>query len=222
MTLAARNLERWLVVEPRDAPPPELASFASNLYVALAPLSWLDEQVAWALANHCAAIGTMFQPIEDLVRDTPEGTGWSSVLDLQRCPDAWLPWLAQFVGVTLIAGSTPDEQRERITRTDGFNRGTPDAIRAAAQATLSGNRTVYFRERDGDPYALEVVTITRETPDPAATLAALIAQKPGGIVLRYRVVEGLDWQAVHDSGRTWRDVRTDYASWRDLREDVEA
>jgi hypothetical protein len=63
--------------------------------------------------------------------------------------------------------------------------------------------------------------LTGETPDPAATLAALMAQKPGGIVLTYRTVEGQDWQAVSESGKTWRSARAAYATWRDLRDNAE-
>jgi hypothetical protein len=129
-------------------PPPDLASFAALLYDALAPLATLDGQADWHLAHYCGALGAMFQPVADVARDTADGPGWSAVLDLDRCPDAWLPWLAQFVGVTVLAGSTPDAMRDRIGRTDGFKRGTPEAIRAAAQATLTGNQTVTFRERD--------------------------------------------------------------------------
>jgi hypothetical protein len=203
-------------------PPPGLASFAALLYDALAPLATLDGQAEWHLAHYCGAQGAMFQPVADVARDTPAGPGWSAVLDLGRCPDAWLPWLAQFVGVTVIAGSTPNAMRERIASTDGFKRGTPEAIRGAAQATLTGNRTVTFRERDANspdpPYTLEVVTLTGETPNPAATRAAIVAQKPGGIVLNYRTVEGQDWQAVQ--AKTWRQARTTYASWRNLRDNA--
>lgn len=204
------------------ASPPTLESFADDIYDALLPLAWLDGQTGWHLALYCGAIGTMFQAVADVARDTPEGPGWSAVMDLDRCPDAWLEWLAQFAGVTVIPGSTPAEMRERIARTDGFKRGTPDAIRAAAQATLTGNRIVVFRERDSSapdpPYTLEVVTLTGETPNPAATRAAILAQKPGGIVLNFRTIEGQDWQAVQ--AKTWRQARTTYANWRALRDNV--
>lgn len=206
------------------SPPPALESFADNLYAAMDPLAWLDATVGWSLAHFCAALGVMFQDVEDLARDTPDGPGWSGVVDLDRCPDAWLPWLAQFVGVTVVPGSTPAEMRARIASTDGFKRGTPAAIAGAAKATLTGNKTVYFRERDASapdpPYTLEVVTQTGETPDPAATLAAILAQKPAGLILNYRTVEGEDWQAVKESGKTWRQVRTERANWRALRDNV--
>jgi len=210
---------RWPAVVPAVVtPPPTLESFAENLYAGMDPLAWLDASVGWALAQFCAALGVMFQPVEDVARDTPDGPGGSAVVDLDRCPDAWLPWLAQFVGVTVIPGSSPADMRARITSTDGFHRGTPAAIRAAAQATLTGTQTVTFRERDSNsadpPYTLEVVTLTDETPDPAATRAAIIAQKPAGIVLNFRTVAGQDWQAVQ--AKTWRTARTTYATWRKL------
>jgi hypothetical protein len=201
---------------------PALDSFADNLYAGMEPVAWLDGTVAWSLAHFCAALGVMFQPAEDLARDTPDGPGWSVVVDLARCPDAWLPWLAQFVGVTVIPGSTPAEMRARIASTDGFKRGTPAAIAGAAKATLTGNQYVAFRERDisapDPPYSLEVITLAGETPDPNATLAAILAQKPAGIVLSYRTVTGQDWQAL--TAKTWRQARTTYSSWRNLRDNV--
>jgi hypothetical protein len=212
------RFRRRAVTEPF----PTLESFAAALYDAIYPLTELDGQTGWHLAKFAGALGEMFQPVADVARDTPEGPGWSAVLDLQRCPDEWLPWLAQFVGVALLAGSSPDDMRERIAGTDGFKRGTPESIRVATQATLTGTRHVTLRERDSNsadpPYTLEVVTLTGETPDPAATRAAILAQKPGGIVLAYRTVAGQDWQGV--TAKTWRQARATYATWRDLRDNV--
>jgi hypothetical protein len=215
------RIERF---QRRDAtdPMPVMQSFAAALYDAVFPLAALDGQTGWHLAHFAGALGEMFQPVADVARDTPEGPGWSAVLDLERCPDEWLPWLAQFVGVVVLAGSSADHMRERIAGTDGFNRGTPESIRVAAQATLTGSRHVTLRERDSNaadpPYTLEVVTLTGETPDPAATRAAILAQKPGGIVLIYRTVAGQDWQAV--TAKTWRQARTAYPTWRNLRDNA--
>lgn len=209
-------------------PPADLApeSFAARLYDALAPLAQVDPENAWALLIYCNALGSMYQLVEDLVRDTPDGPGWSALLDVERCPDVALPWLAQLVGVRLLPGSTADEQRERIGSTDGFRRGTRAAMIAAAQATLTGDRFVGLRERDGDPadkpdyaYFLTAITYTEETPDPAATEAALIAQKPGGIVLDFRVAAGQDWQAVRTNNPTWQAVKDRYVNWAAVKAD---
>lgn len=192
---------------------PVLETFASRLYASLAPLAGEDDANAWALAKFCAALGVMFQPIEDVSSDTAEGPGWSAVVDVDRAPDSWLPWLAQFVGVTVVPGSTPAEQRVRIKGTDGFSRGTPDALRAALAPTLTGSKTVYFRERDaGDAYRLEVVTVASQTPDAAASEAALRAQKPGGIVLAFRTTTGQDYEEIATQG-TYADVRDLYPDY---------
>jgi hypothetical protein len=52
--------------------------------------------------------------------------GWSQILDINRCPDFALPWLAQFVGATLSqnSGLTRQQMIQKITQRAGFNRGT--------------------------------------------------------------------------------------------------
>jgi len=205
-------------------------SFAERLYLSLAPVAQLDPTVGWSLLILCNALGQMFQLLDDLVRDTPEGPGWSPLLDLERCPDVALPWLAQFVGTRLLAGSTSDDQRARIASTDGFKRGTAAALRGAAASTLTGSKRVVFRERNGNKatqpidyaYFLDVITYDSETPNPAATQAALLAQKPGGIVLTYRHTPGQDYQSVRDGYATYTAVHAAYPTYDALRNDTPA
>jgi hypothetical protein len=206
------------------APTPPAAltpdDFAGRLYGSLAPLAQADPDTSWSLLVFCNAIGTMYELVEDWVRDTPDGPGWSLLLDLGRCPDEALPWLGQFAGVRVLPNSTPEQMRQRIASTDGFRRGTPAAIIGAAQATLTEPKTVILRERyGGDPYALSAVTYDDQTPDPNLTYNAILSQKPAGIVLDYNVLPGQDWQALKDSGDTWADVKARYATWDAVRND---
>jgi hypothetical protein len=212
-----------------SVPPSALApdTFAARLYLALAPLARDDPDNEWSLLIYCNAIGTMYQAVEDLVRDTADGPGWSVLLDLDRCPDEALPWLGQFRGVRVLDGSTPDQMRQRIESTDGFQRGTPAAIIGAAQATLTGAKTVTLRERDhvstdtpNYAYYLTVTTYTSQTPNPAATLRAVTAQKPGAIVLTYRTLAGQDYQALHTNHATYAAVRSFYPSYDAVRTDT--
>jgi len=216
------------VIDELPPPPDDLVpdSFAERMYVSLGPLALWDPDYQWSLLILQNAIGQMFQLIEDWVRDTAAGPGWSLLLDVNRCPDEALSWLAQFVGVRLLPGSTPDEQRARIASTDGFKRGTRAAMIGAAQATLTGGKTVIFRERDGAnmghpsspdyAYCLTVITYVAQTPDATATKNALLAQKPGGIVLDYHTNTGQDWQTVKTGNATWQTVKTKYATWGDV------
>jgi len=64
------------------------------------------------------------------VDDYSEAPGWSQTIDIQRCPDYALPWLAQFVGAQLPVGSTLDRQQmvQQIQQRAGFDRATTSAI----------------------------------------------------------------------------------------------
>ncbi len=201
-------------------PPPELAPdpFAARLYAALEPVADQDPAWAWSLLIYVNAIGTMFQIVDTIVSDDDDGPGWSALLDLSRCPDEALPWLGQFVGVRVPVGATPDQMRTAIAGHSGWERGTPAAMRSAIGATLTGTKTVVFRERDGgNAYHLGVVTYTDETPDQAATNRALMASKPAGLSVTYNMLAGQDWQLVKDGYATWTAVKTRYATWSDVK-----
>lgn len=200
--------------------PPGLTpeTFADRLYDAMAPVAREDATVGWSLLILVNAIGQMFQLVEEWVRDTPDGIGWSLLVDLDRCPPEALPWLAQFAGVRLLPGSSEAEQRTRIASTDGFSRGTPAAMRGAAAATLTGNKTVVFRERwQGNAYELNVVTYAAETPNVAATEAALIAQKPAGIVLLYATHAGQDYASLKAGNANYATVNTKYPDYESVK-----
>lgn len=196
----------------RSVRPPR-ETFAEQLYDTIGPLKDEDDGSVDALTG---AIGRMFQEVEDLVRDEDEGPGWSVALDVNRAPDAYLPWLAQLVGVRIPPKVAGDAAWIYSRQAAGFRRGTPDAIRAAAEATLNGTRQVILRERNGSPYRLTVVTRESETPDPAATRAAILAQKPGGLVLTHLIFEGQTWEQVVSEYADWGDVVAAYATWADL------
>lgn len=171
------------------------------------------------LSIYTNALARMFEEVDTYVRDTDEGPGWSILLDVGRTPNKGLGWLAQFVGVTLDDRLADAEQRQRIRQTDGFRRGSPDAIRGAAQPFLTGNQTVQLYERDGSPYVLTVVTFADETPDPDAVESALRQQKPAGIVLNYQVVDGQIYEQLLENHPTYDDVLADYATYQDVLDD---
>jgi hypothetical protein len=198
-----------------------LSALAERLRERTAPLAPTDADHGWAHAHLCAAIMVMLREVAQVYDPDDPLVPAAPLMDPALAPDWALPWVGQLVGVSVPPGATPAQARTLISSVAGFSRGTPASLEAAAGLYLTGSQTVLFRERDeGDPYALEVITLAGETPDPGATLMALMAQKPAGIVLRYRTVQGQDWQQVR--GLTWRQVRSTYVSWQDLRDSVEA
>lgn len=223
------GLERLpLAGGPRElpTPPAELApdTFAGRLYAMLEPLAQLDIQAGWSLLILVNAIGTAYQLVEDWVRDTPDGPGWSLLLDVNRCPPEALPWLGQFAGVRIPPALVVDaDRRAWVASTDGFKRGTRAAIIGAARATLTGAQTVVFRERDGAAmghpgspdyaYGLTVITYTSQTPNPTATLNAILSQKPGGIMLVYRTATGQDYASVKANNATYAALKSKYATY---------
>ena len=198
---------------------PVVGSVTEHVYSSLEPGGFTarDEENDWALLHYVNALCLPFQMVYDLAGEHeqdlsddrsfltgPVHPGWSRVVDVDRAPDYMLGWLAQAAGVKLGRSMDATQQRQAIRDRRNRRRGRLDTIVAAAQETLTGNRTVYVHERyrldtgATDAYHLSVITLTAETPDTAATLAALKAALPGGIVLHYEDRTGQDWWTVDD------------------------
>lgn len=204
-----------------------MTTVADRLYQGeLAPLAYDDPSHNGSLRTLVDAVGGMFQQVATLAEDDGRLPGWSILLDVDRCPGYALPWLGQFVGVTVDATLDEAGQRDQIRNESGMARGTPAAMIAAAQRFLTGNKTVYMIERDASvcasepAYGLKMMTRTDETPDQAAVLAALTAAKPAGIILEYELIDGQTWQDVIDNYPTWADVIATYATWQDVIENT--
>lgn len=143
-----------------------------------------DETNDWPLLRLCEAVTKPYQELDDIAGDG-DLPGWAALLDPDLTPVWALPWLAQLVGVRLTVGASEAVQRAEVTTAAGWRRGRPASIVAAVQATLTGTKDVRIVERWTSAYTLLVLTIPSETPDEAVTLAAIISQKPAGIVLEY-------------------------------------
>lgn len=197
-----------------------VGSFAQRLLDALEPMTANDPVTAAALETFLGSIGDeLFQLIEDYAGDTDDGqAGWGNLLDVNLSPPEALPWLAQVVGVQLMAGLSTDDQRQQIRDLASWQRGTAASIRGAVLPYLTGTKTVIFRERDIAAYApepaygLTIITQTSETPDPTAVLNAILRQKPAGIVLNYEVLTGEDLEEVYLDFATLQTIHDDYAT----------
>jgi hypothetical protein len=216
-----------LVLSPRvqfDAGP-DLSQWGARLRERTQPLQPDDELYGWTHALLCEALAQPYLQVMELI-DPPEPyPPWGPLFDINVCPAWALPWLAQIVGIRIPAGLSDADARTYIRDAAGHNVGTVKAIRLALQQTLVSAHppappTVYFRERDGSAYRLEVVTIDGETPDPALTQRVLAAVVPGGLVLSYRSIEGWDYQAQVDQGGTYREQSAQYSTYADLRENT--
>lgn len=189
-------------------------TLAEQMYEALGPFAEDDE--SGDLQAFCEVLCGPLEPIWERVRDRDDMPGWTLLFNADLAPVEALPWLAQFVGVQLQPGWSEQEQRDAIKDPPGFRRGTRAAMRRDVQRTLTGTKSLSIFERDGSAYALTVRTLTSETPDEAATLAAVLGQKPIGLALDYDAIAGQTWNDVVAAEATWNDVVADYPTWNDL------
>lgn len=125
-----------------------------RLYAALGVVAQPDDDNGDVLLALIDSVGSQLDPITQVVSDTDDGPGWSSVLDLDRCPSWALRWLGQFVGVTVPATVDDDDARATIANEAGFGRGTLAAMQAAAAPFLQSGHSVVFTERTPDAYHL--------------------------------------------------------------------
>jgi hypothetical protein len=195
-------------------------SVTLELYNALGPLAYADDQNDFALYKLCCTIGGMLQEVEDLSRDLDGYPGWAKLVNLPTTPEGALDWLGQFAGVKPQGGLTYDQKVQRIAEHEGFARGTLGAIRSAGTLFLTGNKTVGITERFTSAYTLRVSTIPTETPYPQYTYLALIGQKPAGIVLTYVNFTGQTWLHLKQTYATWALATAHYANWDNLSKDI--
>jgi hypothetical protein len=199
---------------------PDLVSIAERLRDRTAPLAPDDDAHGYAHAYLCGSLGAIFAEVAEVFDPEGDTPPLAPLLDPTLCPAWALPWLAQMVGIVLPDGLSEADARTVISEVAGFKRGTRQAMEAAAKLYLTGDRTVYFRERDPSgadpPYTLEVVTFATETPDSAAVLRALVAAKPGGIVLNYRMTTGWDYQQMTTEGGAYSTLPAKFSSYRKM------
>lgn len=154
---------------------------------------WLDP--AGDLARKCDAVGVMFQSMLEVAEETGEdGTAgyipaYGKLLDPVTCPAADLPYLGQYVGVTVPTGATEAEARALVKAEAGLERGTRKAIEAAIKRVLGvAPFTIQERTAKGGgaaPYHFNVLVGIGKSS--AALIAAIEEQKPGG--LQFSVIE---------------------------------
>lgn len=192
---------------------PVINPAGQTLYEDVAALVETDEQYGWAALLLCSAIGALMQGNDQVVQDTDTHPGWTSILDPNVVIANWLVWLAWLYGVTLTPGASEVEQRATILALPPHQRGTRASLVAAAQQFLTGTRHVDFIERASSAYTLTVVTLTSETPDTGPVLAALLDQKPAGIVMTYVTSDSEVWDVA--SPVTW-DTVGGTVTWDDM------
>ncbi len=143
---------------------------------------------AWPLLRWLDLLLGQLEPVVDLIArldyrpaDDPDPGGSRTAGDLvnpARADAAWLPWLAQLLGVD-VAGLVPGEQRTALSSpATSWARGTVGATAAAAARGLSGDKVVVVTPGyGGDPWTIGIGTRDAETTM-LSSWAALEAAAP--------------------------------------------
>ena len=193
-----------------------MTTFAEDLYRDLAPLAKGDADQDFALQKFCESIAKPFEIVQTLVRDADTGeVGWSILLDPNRVPDEFLPWLRQLAGVKIILGESPAILRQRIKEAEGFDRGTPGSIMARA-ITLGMPNTLLQERYEGNAWRVRFLFVAEEfTEDKMAELVRLL---PAGISWEHDFWSGTTYEMSELTAGTYAEAEATATTYGDTEE----
>lgn len=174
----------------------ETPTLADKLRDRLAPWLTPEQDPTGDHANLLVAKAAMGETWWQIITDhgdDPDDPSWvpgfGTLFDVDLIPNAYLPYLAQLVGVpgSALIGADDATARQIIRAEQSQQRGTPGAILAAAKRNLSGSQSVFLVERtaaDGsaDPYHFQLIVRPEEIIDLAQLTNVVNGCKPGGIM----------------------------------------
>lgn len=132
---------------------PAISASGEYLYQRVLPLFVEDEQFGWFGRHLCDAIMAMMGGLDQIVLDSDINPGWTSIADPETCPEAWLPWCAQLLGVVLPPGLTIEQQRTYIIEHPVQKRGTPGSLLAFIQEKSSEAKLIERENPNGEAAA---------------------------------------------------------------------
>lgn len=209
---------------------PDVSDLTEELYASLIPgATARDEELDWPLLRFCAALSTIFEKGWEIAQpykaENPpvagapptQKVGWVHMFNPWTVPVWALDYFGQFAGVRMQEGWTEEQKRSAIATPSGFARGTLEALVNAVKGELTGSKSVLVFERyTGDAYRLAVRTYDVETPSDDAVIAAILTQKPAGIVLDYDSIPGVTYAQLQAANPTYADVEANQPTYEDV------
>lgn len=129
----------------------------------------------------------------------------ATTADQRATPFGRVPWLAAMAGIDISTVASDARKRAVIGDAAWRYRGTVAAIRTRVAETLTGAKNVEIvTNYGGDPDAISVTTFASQTPDEAATEAAIRAEIPAW----------MEATIVTDAaGQSYANLAADYATY---------
>lgn len=167
-----------------------------------------------------AAIGDAAHPVAKFIDDADPDTsttGTCEPVNPATAPAGWLGWLGWLLGIP-TTGLDTTNARWYLSRVGAQAHGSPAGIRAAVQATLTGERFCQvFTAVGGDPWAIEVQVNSAEVADASATLAAAMREKPAGASLTVTASTPVTWDDLATAYTTWAGIEATGKTYDELR-----
>lgn len=143
-----------------EVPDLDLAPYGQRLYDSLS-LPGAGERGLPEVSNALGILsGAMAAPHEQVAWIRGLGTDlepYRQAMKVATAPSWLLPWIAQFVGVTIPKGSTVIEARNIILARTNQLRGQPETIRNVVRSYLNAPQYVFLEEHaNGDPFYFRV------------------------------------------------------------------
>lgn len=228
-------------------PEPEYGVTTESMYERFPDIYRIEDAKAnWVLKRFLSGMGMVMSDIEMLLKridyvDPSERGGHdndeedlvvngvtygltSDLVDSRTADYAWLPWIAQVLGVTLDQKATEQDQRDLLsTPSASFSVGTKQSIKATVQAGLTGTKYCEVYDHTvslgsigaGTVWDMFIAVKTSEIPAGFDPVAAVIAanQKPAGVILRSGNFETA-WSVIQSQYPTWAEWNN--ATWQEI------
>lgn len=196
---------------------PVVSVLTEEFYSALGWWAKEDEANDWAMLKVAAAwVGTLLDPVYEVVREREGQAGWAILLDPDNCPARSLPYLAQYVGAVLTPEMSEAQQRAEIKQPTSWKRGQLPSIKLVGQRGLTGTKRVIVRSRTPSVGHHFIRTLASETPNPEREEATLRAALPAWEALDYEAMVGVTVEDVAASWSTVEEVTKTFKSVEDL------
>ena len=160
----------------------------------------------------------MFQELDDIVNH-PE-----DLVQPDRAPAKWLPWLGQFIGAGIPPGGSGnvDADRAAIKDPPRRRRGTVDAILEEVSVGLQPGAVIFYSERDvgGSAYHGQI-TVRQSDLRPGESLSTIrtrvLRAKPSLVLIDVYVTTGGDYAALRTTHATYAQVTSVFKDYDEVR-----
>lgn len=183
-----------------------MTGFADQVLEALGPA--FARRAGDMLPDLVEGLTGPLEEIDALARPAADDRPWAAAFDLEHTSHP--AWIGHVLGTPIPGGLTVEEQRTHVRDQAAWRRGRLDALAAAVQTVLTGDKRVGIVERyDTDAWLLKVIVYA---PDAAGLTedqirAAATAQKPVGLkVVDVEIIPAVTYEDLLELYPTYGDL----------------